>query len=177
MFLPMTNATYSHGELVPRLSASQRDADMKFVSRQIKHWTSNDLLRPVGDKHTGMGRSRQYPEQEIIVAAYLHELSKYGVTIGNLKAFRKFFDTAMKTPDSANALMGKTDKHGYGGYIIYYGLSDQPNKGSGYQIVPIGRISGDDVFTLHDSKANKDFNFKSGLVINCADVVARLNLP
>ncbi|NCC04126.1 MAG: hypothetical protein EOM37_08815 [Proteobacteria bacterium] len=176
MSLLMTNVTYSHGELVPRLSASQRDADMKFVSRQIKHWTSNDLLRPVGDKHTGMGRSRQYPEQEIIVAAYLHELSKYGVTIGNLKGFRKFFDNCMKNPDSANALMGKTNKQGYGGYIVYLGLSDKPNKAAGYKIIPIGTVSGDDIF-LTDVNTDKDMKHLSGLIINCADVVARLNLP
>ena len=148
---------------------------MKFIDRQIKHWTSNDLLRPVGDKHTGMGRSRQYPKEEIIVAAYLHELSKYGVTIGNLKGFRKFYDRCLKNPDSFNALMGKTDKHGYGGYIVYCGLSDQPNKSAGYQIISAGRISGEDIFTIPDG--DKNFHVKSGLIINCADVVARLNLP
>jgi hypothetical protein len=106
----------------------------------------------------------------------LHELSKYGVTIGNLKGFRKFFDTAMKTPDSANALMGKTNKHGYGGYIVYLGLSDKPNKAAGYKIIPVGEVSGNDIF-LTDVNAAKDMRHLSGLVINCADVVARLNLP
>jgi hypothetical protein len=148
---------------------------LDFLDRQIKHWTSNDLLRTVGSKHTGTGRSRSYSEEEIFSAAYLHELSKYGVTIGNLKRFRKNYDGWMKDSEYKDKLLGGTDKLGRHGYVVYYGISDNPNSSAGFAFISAKSLSDDDLWTIdHDGSTVESYNFQSALVINCRDLVARV---
>lgn len=58
--------------------------------RQIRHWTTNDILRPYGGKETGTGIARIYVEAPTIdIAAILLEMSRYGVTVDILKPISK----------------------------------------------------------------------------------------
>jgi DNA-binding transcriptional MerR regulator len=176
MVVDMESTIYTLKEVSRRISASLRDKDLRFVDRQIKHWTSNDLLKTAGEKHTGTGRSRLYTKEEIIVAAYLHRLTSHGVTIGNLKRFRKNYDSWMKSPQYRDTLLGKTNKHGQGGRIIYYAPEDLQNSMSGFAIETPGPLS-DDVFEINDSKTGKVHRFESAAIIDCKSIVARLYHP
>jgi len=165
---------YSVKEVAMRLSSSHRDEDIAFLMRQIKHWTNNDLLHTVGTKHIGTGRSREYSKEELIAAAYLQELAKYGLTIASLMAFRNFYNKRMKEEESKKALLGGTDGKGNGGHICFYGLGDRPDKSQGFVMHPCGEFNEYHFWSL--DTGNKDMEFQSVLAINCLNTVKRLNL-
>jgi len=83
--------TYTLKEAVTILHRSGGAEEASRITRHIRHWTSLDLLVPVGDKHTGTGRSREYPVEEIYRAAALLELAKWRVPVTVLAdTFRQF---------------------------------------------------------------------------------------
>lgn len=172
----MNTETYTLRQVSSRLSKTKREADLRLIDRFIRHLTNNDLLRIVGGKHTGTGRSRQYTSEEVIAAAYLYELSRYGVTIGDLKVFRKDYDTRMKVAADKKALLGGTDeKTQKQGYIIYHGVPDKHNV-SGFYLRITDQLFDPELWELHNSDKNKLYEFESALVINCRALVARLDL-
>ncbi len=56
-------------------------AEAPAVHRRLRHDTKLGLLAPLGEKHSGTGRWRTYPEEAVYVAAVLEELAKYGVDL------------------------------------------------------------------------------------------------
>jgi len=83
--------TYTLKEAVVILHRSGGEEEATNITRHIRHWTNLDLLVPVGDKHTGTGRSREYPVEEIYRAAVLLELAKWRVPTTVLAdTFRQF---------------------------------------------------------------------------------------
>ena len=87
----MQPRTYTLKEAVSILHRSGGQEEASRITRHIRHWTSLDLLVPVGDKHTGTGRSREYPVEEIYRAAVLLELAKWRVPATVLaETFRQF---------------------------------------------------------------------------------------
>jgi DNA-binding transcriptional MerR regulator len=59
--------------------------DIDSLSRQIRHWTEQGALRPIGGSE-GRGHHRRYPQQAVYVAAILSELARFGVPVAGLKA-------------------------------------------------------------------------------------------
>ncbi len=87
----MQPRTYTLKEAVTILHRSGGSEEATGITRHIRHWTNLDLLMPVGDKHTGTGRSREYPVEEIYRAAVLLELAKWRVPTTVLAdTFRQF---------------------------------------------------------------------------------------
>ena len=87
----MEPRTYTLKEAVTILHRSGGEEEATRITRHIRHWTTLDLLVPVGDKHTGTGRSREYPVEEIYRAAVLLELAKWRVPVTVLAdTFRAF---------------------------------------------------------------------------------------
>ncbi len=87
----MQPRTYTLKEAVTILHRSGGAEEASRITRHIRHWTSLDLLVPVGDKHTGTGRSREYPVVEIYRAAALLELAKWRVPVTVLAdTYRQF---------------------------------------------------------------------------------------
>ena len=88
---PVQPRTYTLKEAATILHRSGGAEEATRITRHIRHWTSLDLLVPVGDKHTGTGRSREYPVEEIYRAAVLLELAKWRVPVTVLTdTFRQF---------------------------------------------------------------------------------------
>lgn len=86
--------TYTLKELATLLSPT-RDADaIARLSRQLRHWTNQDLLETVGAKHTGTGTSRRYDPEQARRAAILMELNRYHVPVSVLS---ESFATLTKT--------------------------------------------------------------------------------
>ncbi len=87
----MQPRSYTLKEAVTILHRSGGEEEATRITRHIRHWTSLDLLIPEGDKHTGTGRSREYPVEEIYRAAVLLELAKWRVPTTVLAdTFRQF---------------------------------------------------------------------------------------
>src|ERR1700730_13603223 len=47
---------------------------MEAAVNRIKNWTREGLITPVGDRHPGTGRARQYPRRVLFEAALLQLL-------------------------------------------------------------------------------------------------------
>lgn len=83
--------TYTLKEAATILHRSGGAEEASRITRHIRHWTSLDLLVPIGDKHTGTGRAREYRVEEIYRAAALLELAKWRVPVTVLAdTFRQF---------------------------------------------------------------------------------------
>ena len=89
----MNVRTYTLKEAVFALNRSGSAEEASRLTRHIRHWTSMDLLKPEGAKHTGTGRSREYSADTIRRAAVLVELAKWRVPMTVLAdAFATFTD-------------------------------------------------------------------------------------
>lgn len=73
-------------DIARSIAYDRSDEGLAKVMRQIRHWTQNDLLFTVSEKHTGKGVPRLYSEDYTVeIAAILLELSRYGIPIEVLK--------------------------------------------------------------------------------------------
>jgi hypothetical protein len=57
-----------------------------LIERRVRYWTTNGVLRTIGELHTGRGRSRQFDVEEVYVAALLVELADKRLSLEALKA-------------------------------------------------------------------------------------------
>ena len=55
------------------------------ATRIIQHYTSEGLLVPEGQVHTGTGKRRMYPASAFLKAAILFRLNRIGVPAGRIK--------------------------------------------------------------------------------------------
>lgn len=88
----MAEALYTVKDLA-RMCAPTKGAEaIKRTMRQIRHWTNKDILRPLGQKNTGIGVSRVYDAHGARKAAILVEIARYGVTVDMLRGFSEWCD-------------------------------------------------------------------------------------
>ena len=62
------------------------------IMRRIRHWTNEDVLKTIGQKHTGTGISRRYSHHELEKTAVLIEAARYGLSINLLWNFSEWMD-------------------------------------------------------------------------------------
>jgi hypothetical protein len=176
MIYLMNEETYTLKEVSRKLSLSLRDKDLHLIDRQIKHWTSNDLLKTVGDKHTGTGRSRVYAKEEIYVAGYLQELTKYGLTIGVLSNFRKKYNQWLKDKRLCDLLHGKGDKIGRSGHIVCQAFSGRGGGGYAFNVKSAEELSHLEVVGYIENETEGiDLVCRSALIINCGDIIRHID--
>ena len=77
----MEPKTYSLKEVAYALNRSGTVEENDRLVRSIRHWTAENLLVPIGSKHTGTGRSRLYSAHSVRLAALLVELHKWRIPI------------------------------------------------------------------------------------------------
>jgi hypothetical protein len=63
-------------------------ADKAALVERLRYWTREGLLSPIGHKHPGTGRQRQYEESAVFVAAVLNVLANRGIQIGEIVSAR-----------------------------------------------------------------------------------------
>ncbi len=80
----MVDRLYTVKDIAAIISLDGSPEDVRKCMRQIRHWTNNDVLSPIGGKSTGTGVSRVYDENAIYKAAIAAELVRYGVTVDML---------------------------------------------------------------------------------------------
>jgi hypothetical protein len=103
-------------QLAKRVLPLAPDGDLDTVSRQLRHWTMQGVVRPTGSIHSGAGKARKYPETEIYFAALALEVARWripvGMSEGILQAARKEFEgdvnpTKERKTFIADAIAGK----------------------------------------------------------------------
>lgn len=103
----MSAASYTLKDIALLLSPAGDAETVEKLARQIRHWTSLDLLQPLGKKHTGTGVSRRYDHYELLKAAILSELSRYRVPVTVLDdSFVTMIDEYATSSDWAAAIKG-----------------------------------------------------------------------
>jgi hypothetical protein len=81
---------------------------------RLRNWTREGLIKPVGAKHPGKGRAKQYPRKAIFEAALLQVLIDC-TGIGAINAGPLL--------DAAKKLLGATVKEGFENSILVIGRS------------------------------------------------------
>ena len=77
----MERFAYSVRELVDLVAADDDEGGKLRLLRQVRHWTNENLLFPIGEKHTGTGVARKYGPDEVRKAAILRELVSFGIPV------------------------------------------------------------------------------------------------
>jgi hypothetical protein len=99
---PLTGAEslpgFTSKELAQIISIASKDDDISSSMERIRHWTSEGLLTPSGEKNPGTGRKRFYDREGMYMALILNELANWGLGIRqtNQSYFREAFALAKR---------------------------------------------------------------------------------
>ena len=78
------NKEFTVSEIARRVAPASDEAAVARVTRQLRHWTLNQIIEPVAGLHTGAGRHRRYSGGAAYLAAVMVELSRLGLSVGAL---------------------------------------------------------------------------------------------
>ncbi|MDN5003989.1 MerR family transcriptional regulator [Bradyrhizobium sp. GCM10027634] len=99
--------TYSVTEIAEKIGLPGED--LRVVGDRIRNWTREGLLKPVGEKNPGTGRSRQYPETALLDALLLTALTEsVGLQVVKVHGFAEIFDHArqyLKSQSKSSTLL------------------------------------------------------------------------
>ncbi len=88
-------------EIAERVAPAGDKAAVERITRQLRHWTLNHVLEPIGGLHTGPGRHRRYSSESVYIAALIAELANMGFPIRLLWAVASTVKFGFKRgPDS-----------------------------------------------------------------------------
>ena len=79
------------------------------VARQVRHWTNNDLLTPLGPKQTGTGINRLYDAHGVRKASIILELTRYGINVFLLDMIDEWLDNVSGMDEWGDAINGGED--------------------------------------------------------------------
>jgi hypothetical protein len=160
-------ATYTLNQLVSRLSVGGGKEEAARLARQLRHWTSSDLISPLGEKHTGTGVSRRYTADEVRKAAILVELSRYRIPAPVLEeSFSEAAENWVKERGWRDAISGARP------ILLFMSQSEDL---IAYQLVARGAIA-TMLDPVHDPKRDPMFEIFSAVVINLTRLFARLRV-
>lgn len=99
--------SYSVSEIAEKIG--RPDEDMRVVGDRIRNWTREGLLKPIGEKNPGTGRSRQYPEAALLDALVLTAITEsIGLQVVKVHTFPKVFEVvrkALRLPSRSSTLL------------------------------------------------------------------------
>jgi len=107
----MSDRLYTVKDVARMIAFDKSDETIARVMRQIRHWTNNDLLFPVGGKDTGTGVSRVYDADGVRKAGIILELTRYGITVDMVgeETFEEWMSSIVTTKEWKRAIEGKDD--------------------------------------------------------------------
>jgi hypothetical protein len=80
------------------IAIASKDDDLSSSMERIRHWTSEGLLTPIGEKNPGTGRRRLYDREGMYMALILNELANWGLGVRqtNQSYFHEAFELAKR---------------------------------------------------------------------------------
>ncbi|MEQ8442530.1 MAG: hypothetical protein RIM33_17160 [Alphaproteobacteria bacterium] len=105
----MSEHLYTVKDIAAAISMTGELDEVQRLMRQIRHWTNNDILIPLGGKRTGTGVSRVYKDVEVYKAAIVSELVRYGITVEMIAQIAEWFEMLEGTSQWQNAIAGNED--------------------------------------------------------------------
>jgi hypothetical protein len=162
----MEEPTYTLADVARIVCPSGAKVEIDRANRQIKHWTTLDLLVPTGVKHTGTGVSRKYSAHEVRKAAILLELNHYHLPVTAIGDFDTAMANYMDSPDWQAAVRGEHP------VLLYLFFSEDM---TGWQLRREGRKDPAHVLIPHIER-DPAFDTVSAIVINITRLFERLRL-
>ena len=107
-------------ELAERVAPAGDKAAIERITRQLRHWTLNQVLEPVGGLHTGPGRHRRYSAKSVYMAALIVELSDMGFPIGLLSAVIKGVKFSFTDPRRDDLRLWRRAIEGKGQVLLHF---------------------------------------------------------
>ncbi len=107
-------------ELAERVAPAGDKAAVERVTRQLRHWTLNQVLEPVGGLHTGPGRHRRYRADSVYMAALIVELSDMGFAIGLLSTVVKGVKFSFTDPRRGGLRLWRRAIEGKGQVLLHF---------------------------------------------------------
>lgn len=102
----MMSQTYTVREVAQIIADHDDEATIDRLSRQIRHWTTENIVPTIGRKHGGTGVHRRYDDYGVRRAAVTAEFVKYGITISSLEDFGMYLDAIEPMEDWQTAVVG-----------------------------------------------------------------------
>ena len=171
----MVGQTYTLREVAALVSKSSDPNVIERLARQIRHWTAEDLIETIGEKHGGTGVHRRYDAKGVRRAAIIEELVRYGITIAALDTFGEYLEINEGKEDWESAIVGEK--------IVFLSYAKSTEEG-GLSIMQVGTRNFYDPLSLLEAVKNEDYGagvldvqeFASILVINLTKIFSRLDL-
>ncbi len=159
-------------QLASRLAPILPDGDLEGLARQLRHWTLAGILRPIGNIHTGAGKSRKYEETEVFWAAIALELVRWripiGVSDGIVKAARELHNLqCLQKHDSTDYVSEAT----FGRDKIFMWIQMGESSGAPWFVLKVDALDNVAQDVLHQDMT---VNSPSFLVINLSTLFAKL---
>ncbi|MCB9973321.1 MAG: hypothetical protein H6854_02025 [Rhodospirillales bacterium] len=82
--------TYTNKQVAAIIARGNDPQEIERLARQVRYWTTEDILSPIGGKHSGTGRHREYGIQEVYKAALTYELMRHGVSVITLLPWAEY---------------------------------------------------------------------------------------
>jgi len=171
----MSSEEYTLRQVAEIITGTTDPAVISRVSRQVRHWTAEDIVPTLGGKHGGSGVHRRYDANAVRRAAITLELVRYGITITSLEPFDEYLDDIADHP--------KWEKAVSGGENVFLSYSIECVE-DGNTPIGLGTRDEADPLRLVEAQTEEDYgrglievkNYASTLVINLTKLFARLDL-
>src|SRR4051794_27306436 len=93
---------YSIREIADRLRKASPQTELGLITRYVRYWVAESLLRPRGSIQRGRGRDRVFDLSQIVRAGIIFELSRYNVTANSMRFMMKELDLEVKIRNVEN---------------------------------------------------------------------------
>ena len=99
--------------------------DQLALIERIRHWTREGLIQPIGSKHPGTGRHREYENLVLLEVSVLEALAGLGLKVGQQQTALKLLKARMKDGygDGYEAVKSWIEK-GHHRMVIYLAFSN-----------------------------------------------------
>lgn len=120
---PNREGEYTVREVAAIIAYEKSPEAIERTMRQVRHWTNNDLLSPLGPKDTGTGINRLYDAHGVRKAAIIQELTRYGVNVFMLDTVDEWLNRVSGMEGWQMAIAGTDDYY----LQIAWGFGEDPS--------------------------------------------------
>jgi DNA-binding transcriptional MerR regulator len=127
---------------------------------RIRHWTREGLIQPIGPKHPGTGRHREYENCVLLEVSVLEALAGLGLKVGQQQTALKLLKERMKGGYALKSWIEKRNLQ-VGTYLVFSDLGSEKPR--------LDEIHGH-IFSLGDNQLRPIFG-DAAVLINISQII------
>jgi DNA-binding transcriptional MerR regulator len=127
---------------------------------RIRHWTREGLIQPIGLKHPGTGRHREYEDRVLLEVSVLEALAGLGLKVGQQQTALKLLKERMKGGYALKSWIEKRNLQ-VGTYLVFSDLGSEKPR--------LDEIHGH-IFSLGDNQLRPIFG-DAAVLINISQII------